>query len=155
MAIDIRKMLIFDEGKKLNAYHCSQGFLTVGIGHNLNADPALTLLNRHVKLNEAITDAECTALFDQDLAKVMQGIRQRISYFDALAEKYQVVIINMVFQMGIDGVLAFKNTLQAMRRDDVTAVVLGIEHSLYYKQTPVRAMRMIKLVQGLIVEVYQ
>lgn len=155
MPVDVRKMLIVDEGKKLTAYHCSEGFLTVGIGHNLDADPALSILNRHVRLHGVITEAECTALFEQDLAKVTRGIQQRMPYFDALTEKYQVVIINMVFQMGIDGVLKFKNTLQAMRRNDVTAVVTGIERSLYYKQTPARATRMIKLVYGLTVGAYQ
>lgn len=146
--IDIEKMIASDEGKKLKAYPCSRGFKTVGIGHNLESDSALDILNRHLDMGDRITEAECTALFKRDMANVYAGIKRNMPYFDDLKDKYKPVIVNMIFQMGINGVLKFKDTLSCMIKDDVDGAESGIIASKYYKQTPERAERMIKLIKG-------
>ena len=148
-------MIASDEGKKLKVYLCSRGFKTVGIGHNLEADSALDILKRHLDIGDRITEAECTALFRRDLANVYAGIKRNMPYFDDLQDKYKPVIINMIFQMGINGVLKFVNTLSCMIKDDVQGAVNGIRASKYHKQTPERAERMVKLIKGIKVPEYE
>lgn len=144
---DIKKILQFEEGKKLKAYVCSEGFLTVGIGHNLDSDKALPILERRLKKGDYITEAECNALFQYDLNRVMANIIKKLPYFSTLAEKYQILLINMVFQLGITGTLAFKNTLKAIKEDRPLQVTQGIQQSKWFTQTPNRCARLIKLVK--------
>jgi len=153
--VNIQKMIAFEEGYRLDAYLDTKGILTIGIGHNLEADSALDILKRHVKLHDKITEAECTALFERDLKNVYASIKRKIPFFDGLEEKYKPVIINMVFQMGIGGALAFKNTLKAMADDRYLAVIDGMKASKWYKQTPNRVNRLILLVQDKSVRDYE
>lgn len=144
---DIAKVLLFEEGKKLQAYICSEGYLTVGIGHNLDSDMAIQILGRTLKKGDNITEKECQELFDRDLRKVRAGLSLHIPYFTTLTEKYQILLINMVFQLGINGTLAFKNTLQAIKEDKPLQVAQGIQQSKWFRQTPNRCARLIKLVK--------
>jgi len=153
--INIQKMIAFEEGRRLDAYPDTKGILTVGIGHNIEADSALDILKRKVKLHDKITEEECTALFERDLKNVYAGIKRNMPFFDALEEKYKPVIISMVFQMGIDGALEFKNTMKAMREDRPDAVVVGMKQSKWYKQTPNRVERLVRLVRGELVREYE
>jgi len=153
--INIEKMISSDEGKKLNAYLCTRGFKTVGIGHNLDADSSLDILKRKLNIGDKITEAECSALFKRDLDNVYAGIKRNMPFFDTLDDKYKPVIINMIFQMGINGVMAFKNTLQAMRDNNAQKAIAGIRASKYHSQTPERAERMVSLIEGKKVKEYE
>lgn len=153
--INIEKMIVFEEGKRLDAYPDTKGILTIGIGHNIEADSALDILKRKVKLHDKITEAECTALFERDLSNVYAGIKRNMPWFDTLEEKYKPVVISMIFQMGINGTLEFKNTLKAMQLDSPDAVVAGMKQSAWYKQTPNRVNRLILLVRGERVKEYE
>ena len=42
----LRKQLEMHEGKKLQSYICPAGYLTVGVGRNLEANPATGELGR-------------------------------------------------------------------------------------------------------------
>ena len=144
---NISKILAFEEGKELRVYKCTQGFLTVGIGHNLDADPAIDILHRKLKLHDSITEQECNELFQKDVNKVYETIYSKLPWFEFLKEKYKLVIVNMVFQLGINGTLAFKNTLKAIQEDNPDKVIAGMKASKWYKQTPNRVNRLIKLIQ--------
>jgi len=152
--INIPKMLDYDEGTRYKAYPCSEGFKTVGRGHNLDADPALHILGRHLKMGDKITREECEALFDYDLEKVKKGIQRKIYFFGNLPENLQAILINMTFQMGTGGVCQFKRMLEGMRTNNVELICRSIVDSKYYKQTPNRANRMIHLAKGIIPKEY-
>ena len=147
-------MIRFEEGLKLQAYLCSEGFLTCGIGHNLESDPALDILKRQVKLNEKITEQESQSLFSRDLQRTAIQIKKNIKNFDKLDKNYQAVLINMGFQMGVTRLLQFKNMLAAMAKDDKAKVVASMKDSLWFKQTPNRANRLIDVVNGKIPSEY-
>jgi hypothetical protein len=53
----------------------------------------------------------------------------------------------MVFQLGINRTLAFKNTLQAIKEDRPLYIIQGIQHSKWFRQTPNRCARLIKLIK--------
>lgn len=152
--ININKMLSYDEGYKLTVYNCSEGFATCGTGHNLIADPATSILKRHLKVGDKITEAEAIQLFAHDLEKVQAGIQAKIPYFNTLPINYQIVITNMTFQMGIGGVLQFKRMLAAMRIEDTAAIVNSMKGSKWYKQTTNRANRLISVINGVIPKEY-
>jgi GH24 family phage-related lysozyme (muramidase) len=146
MIIDVAKMLTFEEGKRLKAYLCSQGYKTVGIGHNLDADPAMGILKRTVRLGTTITEKECAALFEHDLKGVYAKLSRALPEWTTFEKKYQYVLISMFFQL--KNPMAFKNTINNMRLDRPEAVIAGIKSSLWYKQTPNRCDRLIQVIKG-------
>jgi lysozyme len=152
--IDIEKMLIVDEGEKFIVYPCTKGKKTVGVGHNLDANPALYILGRKLKYGDKITKKESRDLLKHDIAECLEGIDKKMPFFNSLEEKYKIVLINMVFNIGIYGVLEFKNTIAAMKRNDVASVVKGLKNSKYYKQVGNRSARMVDIVEGKIPEEY-
>jgi lysozyme len=148
--INVNKMLSFDEGCKLVVYNCSEGFATCGTGHNLQADPATSILKRPLKVGDKITSLESAQLFEHDLNNVYNSIKKKIPFFNSLPDNYKAVLVNMTFQLGINGVLQFKKMLAAMQLNDNVAVAAAMKNSKWYKQTPNRADRLISTVNGVI-----
>jgi GH24 family phage-related lysozyme (muramidase) len=54
-----------------------------------------------------MTEEECTALFDQDLAKVMQNLQPTISGFRYMSDCHRAALINLCFNLGISGLGKF------------------------------------------------
>lgn len=149
MLIDIQKMLTYDEGYRLTVYRCTKGFLTGGIGHNFDADPALKIMHRKVKFGDKLSPDECLALFDYDIKKVMMGLKTSLPFFDSAPENIRAVLINMAFQMGVHGVLGFGDMIDAMAIGDYEKAAIEIEDSKYYKKdTPNRARRVMWMCVG-------
>ena len=58
-----------------------------------------------------------------------------------LDEARRGVLLSMAFQMGTEGLLGFKNTLEMVRTGRYTDAAKGMLNSLWAKQTPQRAKR--------------
>jgi lysozyme len=117
-----------DEGVRLKAYRCTAGKLTVGIGRNLD--------------DKGITLAEAEALCRNDVAEVIESLDRRLPWWQGLDDARQRVLVNMAFNMGVDGLLQFKATLalvQARRFAEASGAMLA---SLWAKQVGPRAIRL-------------
>lgn len=153
--MDIKRMIAVDEGYSQKVYICPAGKKTVAYGHNLDADPALHILHRKLNKGDVITQEQAEALYDYDIAKVTANLTSKIEGFNTLPERYKVVLTNMTYNLGLGGVLQFKQMLKAMRAGDDAGVVRSIKGSRYYKQVTNRANRMVKLIEGIVPKEYQ
>lgn len=81
----LRPALVLDEGVAKVPYRCSAGYLTVGVGHNLDNPMKSQLID--LILGEDIKDAEVLA-------------RQYFPNFDDLSDVRKAVVVNMAFNMG-------------------------------------------------------
>jgi lysozyme len=87
---------------------------------------------------------------DEDIAKkTAQCKAQFAPWFDALNEPRQAVLIGMCFQIGMGrkgppatGLLAFKQTLAAIRDERYEHAAECMRQSLWARQTPKRALRL-------------
>jgi GH24 family phage-related lysozyme (muramidase) len=147
-------MLKYDEGFSLKVYPCSEGKRTVSIGVNLDADEHFDILHRHLKFGDYITETEATALFEKCLNKAKADIKFYIPDCKYWPERYQLVVLNMTYQLGIRGVTKFQDMIRAMNREDDKAVVAAMKDSKWYRQTPNRAECLMKVVMGLPVKEY-
>lgn len=120
-----------DEGEVLHAYTDSLGFLTIGVGRLIDK-----------RKGGGITSEESAYLLANDIARVMADVRRRLPWFDRLDPARQGVLLNMAFQMGVDGLMGFKNTLAMIERGDYDGAATGMLASLWATQTPQRAQRM-------------
>lgn len=154
MSIKYENMLGFDEGKRLYAYLDTEKILTCGIGHNLKADNGFTILNRTLVKGSLITELECTALFNHDLEKVQSGLQSHLPGYLALSANNKAVLVNMCFNMGLAGVLGFKNMITAMRTGNINETVACLKNSQLYHQLPERVERLVQVIHGNIPKEY-
>lgn len=111
MAINnLTDQLIRDEGVVLHAYPDSLGYLTIGIGRLIDK-----------RKGGGISLAEARFLLDNDIVRVSNEVRRALPWSEKLDEERFGVLLNMAFQMGIAGLLGFKNTLAMIERGDYKA----------------------------------
>lgn len=119
-----------DEGEVLHAYKCSEGYLTIGVGRLIDK-----------KRGGGITAEESAHLLGNDIDRVDADMRSRLAWFEHLDEARKGALLNMAFQMGVDGLMQFEQTLGAVRDGKYAHAANLMLMSKWAKQTPERARR--------------
>ena len=130
-----------DEGVRYDCYLDSRGIPTCGVGHNLLTSP---LPNGWAY---PLTDDQVNQLLNHDLQLTFAGLDLNISWWRNLDEVRQRVIANMCFNLGIRGLMGFKNTLLAMQSKNYAAASAGMKNSAWYGQVGQRAVRLCNAMQ--------
>ena len=134
---DLRLELIADEGIRRRPYKDTLGVLTIGVGHNLQ--------------KEGLCAEAIMAQLDYDIRTKCLPLYDRLYWLSGKPEVIQRVLLNMAFQMGIEGVLSFKATLAAAQAEQWSEMAHHMGNSKWATQTPNRAKRLIDLVKSLVV----
>ena len=129
------KELRRDEEVRYSPYADTRGIQTVGVGHNLQAKPL-------PKESYPMTDARVNQVLASDLSDVFHGLDLHLAWWRTLSEVRQRVIANMCFNLGIAGLLEFKNTLNFIKTTDYKAASFGMLQSAWAKQVHGRAERL-------------
>ena len=119
--------LKIDEGFSGSVYTCTAGALTIGYGHNLDAKPISKNVASFIlegDVNDCIS--ECSSL----------------DWFHLLSDNRQRAIVNMVFNLGMNGVLKFKNMIAAIESKDFDRAAYEMINSKWYIQVGSRAVRL-------------
>jgi len=129
----IKKMFEVDEGLRLKPYKCTAGKTTIGFGRNLD--------------DVGITEAMAVAMLDEDTQRAAKGCEKIFGQLWAKwSENRQLGWINLMFNIGYEGVLRFKNTLRAAQCEDWALVEQNLRQSLWFKQVGKRAERVIGMI---------
>ena len=133
MAIDIGLLvdeLKRDEGFRELVYQCSAGKLTVGYGHNVEDNP--------------IPESIAEALLGSDIAGALAEC-ERFDWFHELSDTRKRVIVNMVFNIGVNGVSKFKKMIEAIESHHYLQASAEMMDSQWYRQVGARAKRLCQL----------
>ena len=125
------KQLRDEEGEVLSAYQDHLGFWTIGVGHLIDK-----------RKGGAISPYISRLLLESDIADKASDLDKSLPWWRDLDEVRQAVLLGMAFQMGINGLLGFKNTLAMVKSGNYAGAANGMLNSLWAKQTPARAKRM-------------
>lgn len=128
-------MLRNEEGVRYKPYKDHLGYWTIGVGHLIDPRKGAEWIEG------PLTDAQVDALLDEDIAKVERGLPEWMRELDPV--RY-AVMVDMAFQMGVAGLMGFKNTLRFVMEGNYTQAADNMQQSLWYRQTPNRANRRIK-----------
>ena len=124
-----------NEGLRLKPYHCKAGKLTIAYGRNLEA--------------KGISIKEAEYLFKNDLKILAKQVANRIEFYRKLSYKRKMVLVDMAFNMGIEGLLGFKKMLSALKRRDFMEAGKELMRSKYAEQVKTRALQnYIYIVEG-------
>ena len=112
-----------DEGVVRHAYRDSLGFLTIGVGR---------LIDR--RRGGGLSEAEIDHLLANDVARVEAALDDRIPWWRGLDPARRRVLTNMGFNLGVEGLLGFRNTLRAVREGRYADAADGMMRSKWAGQ---------------------
>lgn len=143
--IDTNEMiqrLVMHEGCELMPYKCPAGYLTIGVGRNLETNP-LTEEEKKVcgDYMRGITKNAAFYLLRNDIDRVKRECTKNIPFFNALDAERRYALIDMDFNLGIKGLLGFKRMLSAMGSGFYDTAAKECLNSKYAKDTGIRAKR--------------
>ncbi|MGH9405456.1 MAG: glycoside hydrolase family protein [Terriglobia bacterium] len=134
------------EGSQPRAYVDTQGHPTIGVGFNLDRPDApgaiggLGLDYSQVRAGaQELTSAQIQQLFAQDVNAAVVGVRERVRNFDSLPDAAQMVLVDMVFNLGVAGFGNFTHLIGALQLPDWNAVADAMANSLWFNQTGPRS----------------
>jgi len=127
-------MLVRDEGYRPFPYTCPAGKLTIGIGRNLE--------------DAGINHEEAVYLLRSDIERIDAALLQKVPCYIGLSEARQAVLINMAFNMGVAGLLGFKNMLEALEIGDYWTAAHEMANSMWAHQVPERARRLMDVMRS-------
>jgi len=120
-----------DEGLRLKAYRCTAGVLTIGYGHTGD-----------VKESDEITAHQAEVILLVDIDKHKKELDAKLPWAHILDDARYGVLLNMAFNLGIPGLLKFKNTLKNVELGKYSDAGAGMMDSLWAKQVGNRAKRL-------------
>lgn len=132
MKTELTRQLRGDEGEKQQAYQDHLGFWTIGVGRLIDAR----------KPGSGLRPSEIAFLLNNDIDDRIEQLTRRLTWFQDLDTARQGVLLNMSFQLGVDGLLGFKNTLKLVEQGDYESAAKNMLLSRWAEQTPARAKRM-------------
>ena len=135
MITNISEQLQRDEGLRLTAYADSRGYSTIGYGHRVFG-PLST-----------ITQAEANVLLTTDIASAERAITKELPWAMALPDVYKGVIINLTFNMGMDGLLEFRHFLSLMQAGRYSDAAYELLRSKWATEVGERAHRLFEQLQ--------
>ena len=101
----VKAQLVRHEGLRLRPYRCTAGKLTIGIGRNLD--------------DCGISQSEAYVMLINDIMNCEKQLQSKIpDIYNGLDEVRKSVLLNMCFNLGINGLLGFKNTLAFVKVGD-------------------------------------
>ena len=128
----LKKQLAQEEGNVPYAYQDHLGYWTIGIGFLIDK-----------RKGGGLRPEEIEFIFDNRIRLLKEELNKKIPWISSLNEPRQAVLISMAYQMGVDGLLGFKNTLNTIKLGDYSK---GAKEMLLSKwartDTPARAKRM-------------
>jgi lysozyme len=132
MRAELVRQLKGDEDEKPCVYKDHLGYYTIGIGRLVDAR----------KPGAGLRPVEMAFMLQNDIDDRVDQLTRRIPWFQDLDDARKGVLLNMSFQMGVDGLLGFHNTLALIRDGKYENAAHAMMQSLWAKQTPARAQRM-------------
>ena len=130
----IKEQLVRHEGLRLKPYRCTAGKLTIGIGRNLD--------------DCGISQAEAYVMLINDIMNCEKQLQSKIpDIYNGLDEVRKSVLLNMCFNLGINGLLGFKNTLAFVKAGDWERAANNMLVSKWAKQVGRRAIELSELMR--------
>ena len=141
----LREELKIDEGVKYEIYLDHLGLPTFGIGHLVvDSDPEF-----EEPVGPAVSARSVNECFDNDVEVVLGECRLLYEDFDELPEEVQLIIANMMFNMGRPRLSQFKGMKRGVDARHWNAAADEMVDSRWYRQVTNRADRLVERMRAL------
>ena len=135
----LREELERDEGVKYEVYLDHLGYPTFGIGHLItDNDP-----ESGASVGTEVSDDRVQEAFETDVKSVLSDCEHLYEDFGDLPEEAQLIIANMMFNMGLSRLSKFKGMKRGVNAKDWETAADEMVDSRWYKQVSRRADRLV------------
>lgn len=120
-----------DEGESPTCYQDHLGYWTIGVGRLIDA-----------RKGGGLRPDEIAYLLNNDIISRREALKAALPFFAELSSARQGVLINMAFNMGVAGLLKFKQMLAAVEAQHWGIAAKEMLDSNWARQVPKRAVRL-------------
>lgn len=133
----LKAMLIRHEGEVNHAYPDSEGYITIGVGRLIDK-----------RLGGGISHDEAMFLLENDIQKALSDCHREFPWFSLLDEDRQLVILDMVFNLGIGRFKGFKKTIEYIRKGQYILASEEMLRSRWAEQVGNRAVELSEMMKN-------
>ena len=134
----LREELKRDEGCVNSIYLDHLNLPTTGIGHLINEWDE----EYGKPVGTPVSEERVNDLFDKDIQVTIDECKVLYDNFDNLPEEAQLIIANMMFNLGRPRLTKFRKMYEAVMDANWIEAAIQMEDSLWAKQVPNRAERL-------------
>ena len=135
----LREELTEDEGCKYEIYLDHLGYPTFGIGHLVTeSDP-----EHGGEVGTSVSEDRVIEAFETDVETVLSDCERLYVQFEHLPEEVQLIVANMMFNMGLTRLSKFKGMKRCVDARDWEWAADEMVDSKWYKQVTRRADRLV------------
>ena len=134
----LREELKRDEGCVYSVYLDHLNLPTTGIGHLINEWDE----EYGKPVGTPVSEERVNDLFDKDIQVTIDECKLLYDNFDDLPEEAQLIIANMMFNLGRPRLTKFRKMYEAVMDANWIEAAIQMEDSLWAKQVPNRAERL-------------
>jgi len=131
--LKLKQLLISHETYKQFPYIDTTGHLTIGIGRNLN--------------DRGISTSEAFYLLDDDIVYFTGKLNHFLKFFSQLDENRQIALVDLCFNVGVQGFLNFKQMILALEAGDYHRAADEMLNSKWADQVGERATTLANIVR--------
>ena len=128
-----------DEGVKYEVYLDHLGYPTFGIGHLITDDDP----ECGAAVGTEVDSDRVKEAFETDVEGVLSDCERLYVQFEHLPEEVQLIVANMMFNMGYSRLSRFKGMHRGVDAQDWNAAADEMVDSAWYKQVTNRAERLV------------
>lgn len=132
-----KDFIIKSEGIRNKPYRCSQGHLTVGVGHKIE---------KSEKFKSFYSNSEIEDLFKKDLNEAIRAAQNNFPSFSRQPDHIKLVLVSFCFNLGEAGSRKFVKFRRAIESRNYQLAALELKKSLWYKQVTARANKYISII---------
>jgi lysozyme len=124
--VKMRNLIMKHEKFKESMYSDTTGNLTIGYGHNLKAS--------------TISQNAGGVILDDDIFWHITHLPRTFDFYDALSDARKVVLVDMSFNLGLQGLCEFHQMIEALKKGDYNAAADAMLDSKWAVQVGERAI---------------
>tara|TARA_X000001382_G_scaffold54324_1_gene37027 strand:+ start:154 stop:606 length:453 start_codon:yes stop_codon:yes gene_type:complete len=135
----LREELAEDEGCKYEIYLDHLGLPTFGIGHLITKDDP----EYGKDVGTVIEQGRVQSAFNLDITVTIEDCHRLYKNFDELPEEVQLIVANMMFNLGYPRLSKFKGMKAGVDAKSWSSAADEMVDSRWYTQVPNRARRLV------------
>ena len=121
------------EGVEHKPYKCTAGYLTIGVGRNIE--------------ERGLSDDEIDYILSNDVNIATDELVESFDWYADLDPIRQRVVIDMVFNLGMPRFKQFKNMITAIETGDYVQASIEMMDSRWAEQVGLRASRLAEMME--------
>lgn len=133
----IVNLLRYQEGEILHAYQDHMGYWTIGVGRLIDE-----------RKGGGISQFESSYLLNNDILHVEHDLDLYLPWWRQQSPVRSMALISMCFQLGINGLLQFRNTLSSLEKEKYETAASAALDSKWARQTPKRAQEIAAMIRS-------